>query len=69
MKKAIIGVMVAFVTMIVLGFQNIDKKYEYYDFKDNYGTSLNCNDDNEILTCLTKKGWIKVKQYSEVNNE
>ena len=66
MKKTFLGGMVvAIIVMIVLGFQNIKKEYEFYDLNGNYGMSLNC-DDKDKLTCLTKDGWIEVSQYSEV---
>ena len=66
MKKAFLGGMVvAIIVMIVLGFENIKKKYEFYDLDGNYGTSLNCN-NNDKVTCLTEDGWIEVSQYSEV---
>ena len=67
MKQFIIGVLVVIVIVIVLGFQKVDKKeYEYYDFKDNYGTSSECRSTLDSLICKTKKGCIEVKQYSEV---
>jgi len=66
MKKTFLGGMVvAIIVMIVLGFQNIKKEYEFYDLDGNYGMSLNCTSNDKAM-CLTKDGWIEVSQYSEV---
>lgn len=64
MKKVIIvGVLVVAIVLIVLGFQENKKSYEYYDLSGNYGTSLKCRSD-KLVECEIGGEMIEVSQYS-----
>lgn len=72
MKKIIVtGVMVIIVVLlIILGLKNSErknKKYEYYDMQNNYGTSLKCELKDCGAYCKTDGGWELVNQFSEVS--
>lgn len=68
-KKIILAIFILFliaITLLILGFQ-INKKYEFYDFNGNFGTSPNCEIKNETLICDVNGYDIPVSQYSRIS--
>ena len=62
MKKVIIiGVLVALIT----GCKSKQTTYEYYDLKNNYGTSSRCELTENGAMCLINGDMVLVNQFSE----
>ncbi len=65
MKRLLfLGVMV---TLLSGCGTNSQERYEYYDFEGNYGTSIDCKSTSDDLVCKTDMGYVKVSQYSKIN--
>lgn len=68
-KKIMLAVLILFliaITLLILGFQK-NKKYEFYDFNGNFGTSPNCEIKSETLICDVNGYDIPVSQYSRIS--
>lgn len=65
-KLVILGVMVLLLSAC---HKNTHVKYEYYDFNGNYGISESCKIGNDDLICKRENDYIKVSQYSEINEK